>query len=160
MSHNSGGQEDANSAKQLSNISRTELIELIAPGGTLTDPTGSWITGGGDEPAFGFPSFPFVYLRREQPWCEIRLFHEPLANSWIDIDVHNGELTCGEFPEDTTVDEALFVCTTLMKRSVDGVDSTFPVLVVDERPEARKQSLLERLFRCTPAIIALDNQGL
>jgi len=145
---------------QLLDISRAELSEKLAPGGTVTDPTGSWTTGEGDEPAFGFPSFPFVYLRREQPWCEIRLFHAPLANSWIDVDVGNGETICGEFPEDTSVDEALLVCTTLMQRSVDGADSTFPVLVVDERPEARKRSLLERLFRCTPAIIALNNRGL
>jgi len=143
---------------RLEDISLDELSEALAPGGVIDDDTGLWTMWVGDERAFGLPNFPFVCLQREQPWCEVRIYTSR-SESWITAAVQNDGWAGGHFPENTSVGDALLACRTLMQCSVDGADSVFPLLVLDERADARPRSLFEKLFRYKHAIVALNGRS-
>jgi len=141
---------------RLEDISLDDLIEVLAPGGVIDDDTGVWTTWTGEELAFGSPSFPFVCLRREEPWCEIRFYHWPSANTWITADATMGGGVTGEFGDKSSVNDAFLVSRTLMQLSVAGTDSVFPSTIFDERPSARNQSRLARVFRHKRVLIGFE----
>lgn len=141
---------------KLEDISLAELSEVLAPGGSVDNDTGLWTTWKGEEPAFGFPIFPFVCLYRVEPWCEIRFYHGPPAFTWLTVAVDAERLISGEFPDKSRVHDAVLACHSLMQHSIDGVEAVFPSIIFDEQTPARKPSLFGRLFRHKRVVIGLE----
>jgi hypothetical protein len=114
---------------RLADLSLAEVRELIAAPEGVGDASGRWTSWTGEARAFGSPAFPYVGLRREDPWCDLRIYHAPPADSWVTIMVRSDWEGNGEFPEGTTSGEMLAVCQDLMLRSVDGAEPIFPRII-------------------------------